>query len=137
MIYWRKINFIILAKFTIFLANWKFSSIFSSLNYIKKCTPQMVCIFTFKFLAAAFVPHQDQSFSVLIVFQRQTFCIVDDMGFNRNLNFINNCYMIIFFRLFQSQTNLRASSAIAAEVDANTISFALCENIFKNVASFI
>jgi len=97
----------------------------------------MVCIFTFKSLAAAFVPHQDQSFSVLIVFQRQTFCIVDDMGFNRNLDFINNCYMIIFFRLFQSQTNLRASSAIAAEVDANTISFTLSENIFKNVASLI
>ncbi|GAM14322.1 hypothetical protein SAMD00020551_2471 [Mesobacillus selenatarsenatis SF-1] len=38
--------------------------------------------------------------------------------------------MIIFFRLLQSQANLRASSAKAAEVDADTCCVALSEDFF-------
>lgn len=45
--------------------------------------------------------------------------------------------MIIFFRLFQSQTNLRATSAKAAEVDADSICIALSKNVFQDVARFI
>lgn len=80
--------------------------------------------------AAAVAAHEDEAFTVFVIFEGHAFCIVDDIGFNRDLDFIDYCYMIIFFRLFQSQTNLRASSAKAAKVDADTFCIALCEDFF-------
>jgi hypothetical protein len=80
--------------------------------------------------AAAVSAHQDQTFTILVIFKRHTFSIVDDIGFNCDLDFIDYCYMIIFFRLLQSQANLRASSAKAGEVDADTCCVALSEDFF-------
>jgi hypothetical protein len=87
----------------------------------------MVCIFL---SAAALAAHEDESFTLLIIFKRQAFCMLDDCRFNRYLDSIDHCYMVIFFRLLQSQTNLRASSAIAAKVDTDAISTALCQDLF-------
>ena len=89
---------------------------------------KVVCIFHLS--AAAVSAHQDKTFTILVIFKCHTLSIVDDIGFDCDLDFVDYCYMIIFFRLLQSQTNLRASSAKAAEVYANTFCVALSEDLF-------
>jgi hypothetical protein len=81
-------------------------------------------------LAAAVSAHKDKTFTKLVIFERHTLSIVDDIGFDCDLDFIDYYYMIIFFRLLQSQTNLRASSAKAAEVHADAFCVALSEDFF-------
>lgn len=89
---------------------------------------KMVCIFHLS--AAAVSAHKDKTFTILVIFKCHALSVVDDIGFDCDLDFIDYCYMIIFFRLLQSQTNLRASSAKAAEVDADTLCIALSEDFF-------
>jgi hypothetical protein len=130
-------NFVLLAIFTTLLAKiqiyWRtgnFGRLFPVCNHNKKCKPSSKWCAFFIISAAAVSTHKDEPFTVLVIFERQTLSIVNDIGFDCDLDFINNCYMIIFFRLLQSQTNLRASSAKAAEVDADPCCIALSEDFF-------
>lgn len=52
--------------------------------------------------AASIAANEYQTFTVFVIFKRHAFCIVDNIGFNRDLDFIDYRYVILFFRLFQS-----------------------------------
>jgi hypothetical protein len=101
----------------------------------KISTSQRMCFFALWLTAAA--AHDDKAIIQLIVFKSIMISFVTNSLVNGNLYAIFHFYQVIFFRLIQSQSNLRASSAKACKKDADSRCLALCEDFLQQIACFI